>query len=825
MTQSTDVFEQETPAQGKNTLQTLLIKSKRRKLIQHALQCSPLLMLIAVVLAVVFVEPSAVRPATAILIILMAVSVCAVCAFYRPSYRAITLSNLAKDLNRRFPLLEESCELLLESTQENLTVLQRLQYQRTAHALSQLHGNAQVDLVPRYPLKTALMANLITALVCLSVWYFLWDVKQMQNAPNASVPSIVDKNDEHRPTAMAQLIDANITVDPPSYALGIHGYQSNQPQPLDAQILAGSEVHWQLTFSSQSSPQSQHYSLQMSDENLPLTRLPDGRYTLSKVIHRSSVYQILDHQQRIIALHSIKVIADTPPKIVFLMPQATITEIQTKSESTEPTLNTQVQISDDFGLSKVEILASVAKGSGEAVKFRDSVFTFDALSTVDNTDNVDGMQLYSKKWNLTALDMEPGDELYFSVKAWDNREAQPQLTQSSTKIIRWLDEDVESVFSEGTVIDNMPAYFKSQRQIIIDTKALIARRDQSSLRGKLGSNDKVDLGDKHRQHSALTEQEFNQTSQALGVAQADLKHKYGQFVGDEVSGITRSMEDGDSQHQDEKHDSHDEDEEHEQHDEDGEHAAEGHAAHQHEGEHDSSDDKSGHQTAIEQFGHAHGETDVAIFKTQGGIEQNPRVMMKRAIGYMWQAESQLRLNRPQDALPYEEQALIWLNRAKKAERIYVKRLGFEPPPVTEKRRYQGELADIKNNVLHIPIIENETDIRTLNQAILILNAALKPNIAFSPEEQDTLHKVDALLNTLLETNPEVIEALGALAQIQSSNQRVPRQCHSCVDTLIAQLWRLLPPARYQAQQPARRYTNTQPAIKQFTQFRLEQQSQ
>lgn len=821
MAQLKDVFDQEKPVQVKNRLQALLNKSKRRQLIQHLLQCFPLIILVAVALALIF----SVQPATAILILLMTVGACAVFAFYRPSYRAITLSNLAKDLNRRFPSLEESCELLLESTQENLTVLQRLQYQRTAHALSQLYENTQVDLVPRYPLKPALMANLITALFCLSIWYFLWDVKQMQNAPNASVPSTENKNEEDNPTAAVQLIDANITVDPPAYALGIHGYQSNQPQPLDAQILAGSEVHWQLTFSSQNPPQNQHYSLQMSDENLPLTRLPDGRYTLSKVVHRSSIYQVLDHQQRIIALHSIKVIADTPPKITFLRHQATITEIQTKSESIEPTLSTQVQISDDFGLSKVEILASVAKGSGEAVKFRDSVFTFDTVSTVNNTDNDDGMQLHSKEWNLTALGMEPGDELYFSVKAWDNREAQPQLTQSSTKIIRWLDEDVESVFSEGAVIDNMPAYFKSQRQIIIDTKALIARRNQLSQRDKLGSGEKLDSGDKYHQHSALSEQEFNQTSQALGVAQADLKHKYGQFVGDEVSGITRSMEDGDSQHQDEKHDEHASNEEHEQHDEDDEHAAEGHAAHQHEGEHDSTQDKSGYQTAIEQFGHAHGETDVAIFKTQGGIEQNPRVMMKRAIGYMWQAESQLRLNRPLDALPYEEQALIWLNRAKKAERIYVKRLGFEPPPVTEKRRYQGELADIKNNVLRMPIVENETDIRTLNQAILILNAALKPNIAFTPEEQNALHKVDALLNTLLESNPEVIEALGALAQIQSSNQRVPRQCRSCVDNLIAQLWHLLPPARYQAQQPARRYTNTQPAIKQFTQFRLEQQTQ
>lgn len=800
MAQSTDVFDQETPAQGKSTLQALLNRSKRRKLLQHLLQCCPLLMLIAVLLAGVFSQLSAI----AIVIIYMAVSVCAVFAFYRPSYRAITLSNLAKDLNRRYPSLEESCELLLESNQEAPTVLRRLQYLRTAHALAQLHENTQVDLVPHYPLKPALMANVITALFCLSIWYFLWDVKQIQKAPNASIPNITDKIDEHRPPAVAQLIDANVTVDPPAYAIGLHGYQSKQPQPLDAQILAGSEVSWQLTFSSQNPPESQHYSLQLNDENLPLTLMPDGRYTLSKVIHRSSIYQVLDHQQRIIALHSIEVIADTPPEIVFLTPQATITEIQTTTESFEPTLRTQVEISDDFGLSKVEILASVAKGSGEAVKFRDSVFSFDTVSSVDNTDNVDGTQLYSKEWNLSALGMESGDELYFSVKAWDNREGQPQLTQSSTKIIRWLDEDAAAVFSEGTVISNMPAYFKSQRQIIIDTKALIA------------------------QQSEVTEQQFNHSSQALGVAQADLKHKYGQFVGDEVSGITRSMEDGDSQKHDEKHDEQASSEEHEHlehHDEDDEHAAEEHAGHQHEGENDSTEDKSGYQAAIEQFGHAHGETDVAIFKTQGGIEQNPRVMMKRAIGHMWQAESQLRLNRPQDALPYEEQALIWLNRAKKAERIYVKRLGFEPPPVTEKRRYQGELTDIEKNVLHTPIIEDETDVLIINKAILMLNATLKPNIAFTPEEQETLHKVDALLNTLLESNPEVIEALGALAQIQRSNQRVPRQCRSCVDTVIAQLWRLLPPARYQAQPPAKPYTNTQPAIKQFTQFRLEQQTQ
>ena len=68
--------------------------------------------------------------------------------------------------------------------------------------------------------------------------------------------------------------------------------------------------------------------------------------------------------------------------------------------------------------------------------------------------------------------------------------------------------------------------------------------------------------------------------------------------------------------------------------------------------------------------------------------------MKRSIANMWQAELHLMLSQPEQALPYEEQALKFLKMAKKAERIYVKRLGFEPPPVSEQRRYLGELDEI-----------------------------------------------------------------------------------------------------------------------------------
>ncbi|AEE21831.1 hypothetical protein Glaag_0868 [Glaciecola sp. 4H-3-7+YE-5] len=783
-----------------NALQQVVRTSKRRKLMQHMLHCLPVLLLFMLLLAagLYLVDSTAFifQPLIISTLFIMGLALCLLAGFYRPSYTAITPHNVAKDLNRRFPSLEESCQLVLVKDQHTLSVLQRLQYQRSATALNKLLEDKNTPLAPRFGLKTPLALNLVTVLLCLFAANFICNIAHKPLGDEVAISSAQQTADDVTNDVLSKITDARVAVTPPDYAIGFNGFKRNQTQALDMQVLAGSKVQWKLVFSNEPQGQNQPYSIQINNTQLPLERSPDGNHTASTVVKRAAVYQVIDQQRRVLAVHSIKVIPDESPQISFIAPQATITEIKSQNENSKPTISTQAVISDDFALSKVEILASVAKGSGESVKFRDSVFAFDTINTVD------GQQLYSKEWDLSALGMESGDELYFSVKAWDNRENQPQLTQSSTKIIRWLGEDIDTVFSEGTVIDNMPAYFKSQRQIIIDTKALIAQR------------------------SSFTEHEFNHTSQELGVAQADLKHKYGQFVGDEVSGITRTMEDGASQQQNnEQSNEHGAEEAHEDHSEHEEPAEGSHDAHQHEGEHGLIEDKSGYQSVIEQFGHAHGETDVAIFKAPGGIEQNPRVMMKRAIAYMWQAEGQLRLNRPQDALPFEEQALIWLNRAKKAQRIYVKRLGFEPPPVSEQRRYQGELTDINTEAQHTPNVVNDTDVRTLTKAIALLNAPLRANAPFNEQEKELLSQTEVLLNSLLNETPEVIEALASLAQIQRSNRRTPNQCSSCLPRLTGQLWRLLPSPRYKVQQPAKLYNDAQPAIKHFAEFKQQQEAQ
>ena len=62
-------------------------------------------------------------------------------------------------------------------------------------------------------------------------------------------------------------------------------------------------------------------------------------------------------------------------------------------KSEEANFNIEAHIEDDFGINSVSILASVAKGSGEAVKFRDETFMFDSF------ENLGSKSVY-KKYNV-----------------------------------------------------------------------------------------------------------------------------------------------------------------------------------------------------------------------------------------------------------------------------------------------------------------------------------------------------------------------------------------------------------------------------------------
>lgn len=693
-------------------------------------------------------------------------------------YQALTVANLVAHLNSQFPELENSAQLLLPPSKP-WELLQVLQKKKVVGVLKPILQRPAGQLLPGMNLRWVAIHSLLVATLGLAGLFLV----QMPVRTTAIQETILDRSGEIR------LLSSSVTVIPPQYTKN----PETESERLDISLIAGSKVEWLITFSDQQSD----YYLQLADGSKhEFVRSNSGEYSLSKTIGYSGVYHLGTNSGKLDGLYTLSVTPDRPPSITIQQPQRTITEIP---KNGQPVLLTKVKIEDDFAVNKVDIQASIAKGSGEAVKFRDQLFSFDQVQQ-------DGKAaIYSKIWDLAKLGMEPGDELYFTIRAWDNRQPEQQLTRSQTKIVRWLEEEQEGILSDGLLIDFMPEYFKSQRQIIIETIELIEARPT------LG---KVD---------------FDKTSRGLGIAQSDLKQKYGQYLGDEFDhGVVQQMEDGlglpeivihDSEHGDTGHgeeahsgDDHDEHDEHEneEHESIDRGGHEPHA-HHHEEENSTVEDKSGAAQMIAKFGHAHGDTDIGIIS-----QYNPKAMMKRSIANMWQAELHLMLSEPELALPYENEALKYLNLAKKAERIYVKRLGFEPPPVTEQRRYQGDLSEILSYQQRqfVALTINEQD-----SALFVLNLLKTQSNAKQLNEKQLQHiqQVKRQLMAKVQKEQDIIRQVATLERIQLAQSLQLDNCERCVDELYNVVWRTLPAPVALPVQRQEDYSDVQPSVIQFSQ--------
>jgi len=698
---------------------------------------------------------------------------------------AIHLDNYLLHLNRLYPELEESAQLINRNKQE-LHLLQQLQQDKVSTLLSSILDQQHQKPVKDYALSYPLFLNIASAVGLLAAFLLINNVSlpQWRNSAQSSDSYAIEQ-----PTILVDGINLiQVSVVPPAYSQ----LPIRQLDELDITLLAGSQVTWLLGFkqTDNTSPEaSANHTIQLSSgEELALLADDSGRFTASASITQSVIYTISSASGKLDGVHTLSVTPDNVPQIRFLLPISTTTEI---ARDAQAQLNTEVVVSDDFAVSKVSIQASIAKGSGEGVKFRDQNFEFDRMEIIA------GKAHYFKHWQLTELGMEPGDEMYFSVLAWDNREPQAQLSRSPSKIVRWLEEQQSELATDGILFDVMPEYFKSQRQIIIETEQLLVDEAQ------------------------LTLAEFKRTSTELGFAQSDLKQKYGQYVGDEFEGATlHNMESGPA-HQTEKG----ADDTHADH-EDGENKE--HVAateqHEHQAAPQLNQDKSGASDLIAQYGHNHGEAELGFVGFKG--QASPTALMKQAIANMWNAELHLMMSEPALALPYEKEALKFLTQAKNAERIYVKRLGFEPPPVSESRRYQGELNNIKNAKQNqqsiIPFAQQQLLSDSINALQLWLNAQSNEVMLGLSTEQYNALKV--LLTAGLQSTPDNIQHIATLEKLNLDARQLKQDCASCISQLQQTLWRLLPPLIAAPLPQQAGYLLSNPAISDYQQF-LQQEQQ
>lgn len=717
-------------------------------------------------------------------------------------------------LDNKYDSMNHSGDLLARRS-DSLNPIEKLQKQRTKQFVSGLLNTHQFPVLPEvfnYPKKSQFIALLagVTLFSVINVWRTStlleskFDAGVSQMPPSQTMPVNID--------------DLTIQIEAPVYT-GIGSYESRTPA---VQIIQGSRLTWTLTLNQEVSEAVIEFS---DGSELALIAKGKGTYETSKIVSQTQTYrfnfnnsssELSDETSNNVitdSLYTIEAINDRPPVIRVETPQKTITQVDMNAE---PTLSLDVQIFDDFGLENAHILASIAKGSGEAVKFRDLQMEFDSIASL-TTDNANvktqteiasqtldftwlnkelaagsfnpmmSMQAVSdtetsnrqvpryqlnKQFDLTALEMEPGDELYFTVVATDNRSPDGLENRSRTYILRWLDEDNAVVLADGMVLDILPEYFKSQRQIIIETKQLIA------------------------DNRLLSTAEFNHTSKQLGFAQGDLKVKYGQYLGDEYEGFDEGGSHDSEHSEDDDHDDHDHQSqsgEAEAIDLSGpgvEHGNEAidHTDHGH--SHQSFDDGglraeqdlSGANELISTFGHAHEGADVGVYSAL-----DPKALMKMALSFMWQAELELMLHRPDKALPHEEQALVYLTRAQKADRIYVKRLGFEPPPVNEERRYQGDLSDIEDISEEQTVEFGEDDLTDIYQQ---MQAA--PLNQWNDDIARLVNQVQHVFNQRLEQQPELIRFVSMSQKLQAEQSLVADSCESCWQDIKQKLHRMLP---------------------------------
>ena len=318
------------------------------------------------------------------------------------------------------------------------------------------------------------------------------------------------------------------------------------------------------------------------------------------------------------ARYTLKVLPDAAPEIVVSQPNEIIKELA--RDSTQAAMS--ISVRDDYQVKQATLHLTLARGSGENIRFSDRELPIPAGRDPRRRD-------WARNWTVTELGMEPGDELYFFVRAIDNA-AKPHSVQSPTYTLRLPappSDDEQDVSALPVMVK--PESLRSQRQIIIDTEQLIA-----DMRAK-----KMD---------AATVRE---RSEGIAADQGALRRRYGQFLGEESS----LFADGDEDHS--EGDGHD-------------HGAE----------------KGSTSDILHTYGHAHDEAENATL-----YDEDTKKVLRRALSAMWDAEKALRALNPKVALPPEHKALEAIKELQQAERVYLHKTAFVPPPIKEEKRMTGEM--------------------------------------------------------------------------------------------------------------------------------------
>ncbi|EOR96116.1 Hypothetical protein ADIARSV_0760 [Arcticibacter svalbardensis MN12-7] len=607
----------------------------------------------------------------------------------RHPFWQITSADISKYLDFHFPELEESTGLLLKPSAE-LSGLELLQKEKVNRVLTELKS-------PDEPLK-----KLVYALAFLVVGLGLTFLIRMAKPLTEPVENPVSLSSRSM-LAVKELVPAEISgytvsINPPAYTR--EKERTQQQFSLKAEM--GATVTWNI----KTNIRVKNIKLLFNGkEAVSMKRLQssDNEWSTSRKMSQSGFYQVeLDGKKS--DLYAIEVITDLPARIEINTPKQ-----HTTIDYGQPLqVNLSVYIKDDYGISDAFISATMASGKGEGVSFTEQKLSFNTSFS-----NKRDMQL-RQNIDLKALGMKPGDELYFFVKATDNF---GQSSRSDVYFVSIVDTaELMSLSAVSNGVNLVPEYFRSERQIIIDTEKLLKERP------------------------SLSEEVFKSRSNALGVDQKLLRLRYGTFLGEE----SETEIGGD-------HEEH----EGEEHAEGKEHAAE-HGT--------KSEEKFGDvQSIMDQYAHKHDVAEDATF-----FEPELKARLKAVLTEMWSAELRLRTFKTQEALPFEYKALRLLKDLQQKSRAYVAKTTVKVSQIKEEKRLSGELDKIMQSTQQRDYEKKDRKGVTLKQVLAVLEKS-KTGQGFKEADQLLLRDSERYLIEAASANPaSYLPALKGIRDLQKT---------------------------------------------------------
>jgi hypothetical protein len=284
-----------------------------------------------------------------------------------------------------------------------------------------------------------------------------------------------------------------------------------------------------------------------------------------------------------------------------------------------------------------------------------------------------------------------------------------------------------------------------------------------------------------------------------------LRLRYGQFLGEEFEtsiGETAAHEELAGEKGDEK----DEDilkKYGHQHDTENEHnlvadkkGTEAEADHHDHGDEASKDDP------LAAYRHNHDSEEEATF-----FNQSIKTKLRAALTLMWDSELQLRLYQPKASLPYQYQILKLLKEISQDSRIYVHRMGFDPPPLKEEKRLTGSLDEVHPGKIENKAV-NELKYPAIRTALTDISTALMSNpVTLTDQQRSNLHAAgDELAGLALKSPGSYLGQLSELKLI-AENKASANEVRGMLEKIQKALWGVLP---NETPSPTQRNSGTHP---------------